>query len=252
MKAVILAGGEATRLRPLSLEIPKPLIPVQGKSVMEYLVENFFAFGCTEVFVVIKKKDVRRFFNWQLVYASIHKINPKRIVLVAENEPMGTLGIFKEPKFQEALLKDNPEGDFFVTNADELKDIDLKVLHKLHKQKGAKATIAMTKVSDKSSYGNVYYDDKFNKIYGFVEKKEAAGEDVQYISTGLYCVSKDVLKFSEKYKEKKVMFETNLFPELAVRGELFGYTHTGQFYPTDDFAKWEDAIINYKYKTPRY
>jgi NDP-sugar pyrophosphorylase family protein len=252
MKAVILAGGEAVRLRPLSLEMPKPLIPVQGIPVMQYLVDNFIAFGCTEIFIVVKKKDVKQFFNWQLVYSSIKKIDPRRIVLIGEDQPMGTFGILKDDRFRTALDKDDPDQNFFVTNADEVKDIHLKNLYKLHREKHAMATIAMTQVKDKTSFGNVYYDEKTHKIHGFVEKKEDQADDVQYISTGLYCLNKRILEYGKKHKAVKVMFEKEVFPELAQQGDLFGFTHTGQFFPTDDFKKWETAIIEYKHKSPHY
>lgn len=252
MKAVILAGGEATRLRPLSLEIPKPLIPVQGSPVMQYLVDNFIAFGCTEIFVVVKKKDVRNFINWQFVYASIRKIDPRRIVVVSENSPMGTYGMLREERFIEALNKDDADEDFFVTNADEIKDIHLKKLYKLHREKKGMATIAMTQVKDKTSFGNVYYDGKTHKIHGFVEKKEDQADDVKYISTGFYCLNKRILEYGKKYKGDKVMFEKEVFPELANAGLLFGFTHEGQFFPTDDFNKWETAILEYKHKSPHY
>jgi len=255
MKAVIIAGGEGTRLRPLTYEMPKPLIPVQGKPVMQYLVDNFLAYGCEKVILVVNAKHELFFRNWGLVYLHHHKdINPKRLHLILETEPLGTLGAIAK------AVKGNiePYEPFFATNADEIKPVNLHELKHQHlkaKEQNEKliGTITVKQMPEKSTFGNVEYDN--GKVKKFLEKKDDS--QARYASLGLYVLeAKRVLEYYSEAQSKSgknfSMIETDLFPAASEKGNLAGFEHTGDFYPTDDFAKWEKAILEYKHTEPHY
>lgn len=246
MNAVILAGGEGTRLRPLTYEVPKPLIPVQGKPVIQYLVENFYAKGIKKIFIIIKEKDFELFRNFGIVFLKNRKIDMKRMALVIERDPLGTFGALRK------VQKEIGNEDFFVTNADEVKDVNLAEMIKLHRKKGKSATIAVKKMDEKDSFGNVEYDPNTSLVKGFYEKQEGKGE---YASIGMYIFCKEVFVRLIQVEEKIGKFsmvEKHLFPFFAKQGMLAGYEHKGQFFPTDDFDKYEKAILNYKHQAPKY
>jgi NDP-sugar pyrophosphorylase family protein len=255
MKAVIIAGGEGKRLRPLTYEMPKPLIPVQGKAAIEYLVDNFIAYGCEKVIIVVRAKDEHFFRNWGLVYLHKNKdVDPKRLHMVIETIPVGTLGAIAK-----AVKGNIEEGEsFFATNADELKDIDLQELENVHNtakvsRPGTLGTIVVKEMVEKETFGNVSYHN--NVVTEFHEKKDVPG--AVFASLGLYVLNAmSVLQFYSEHQSQTgdsfAMVENHLFPQLAQLGKLAGYEHKGQFYPTDDFQKWEKAILEYKHENPRY
>jgi NDP-sugar pyrophosphorylase family protein len=256
MKAVIIAGGEGTRLRPLTYEMPKPLIPVQGKPVMQYLVDNFLAYGCEKVILVINAKQENFFRNWGLVYLHHHKdIDPKRLHLVLETEPLGTLGAIAK------AIKGNlePYEPFFATNADEIKPVNLNELKHAHlkaKEKNEKlvGTITVKEMTEKETYGNVEYQG--GEVKCFLEKR-TENSQAKFASLGLYILeAKRVLEYYSETQSNTgknfSMIENDLFPKAAEKGNLGGFEHKGDFYPTDDFAKWEKAILEYKHTDPHY
>jgi NDP-sugar pyrophosphorylase family protein len=247
MKAVILAGGEGTRLRPVTYEIPKPLIPVQGKPAIQYLVENFIAYGCEEIFIIIKEKDLQQFANWGLVFLKNRKLSLKRMALCVEKEALGTFGALEVVREK---LKN--EKRFFVTNADELKDVDLAKLEMRNKTENKAVTLVLKEMTDKDSFGNVVYNPYDGHVSEFLEKQ---GNEGGYASLGMYVMTPKVFdrldEVRKKSGERFTMVEKDLFPYFSRKGLVNGYEHKGQFFPTDDFEKWEKAINDYqqvKYK----
>jgi len=244
MKAVIIAGGEGTRLRPLTYEIPKPMIPVQKRPVIQYLCENFLAYGCDQVIIIANAKHARMFANWGLVFLKNNNIDLKKMKLCIENKPLGTFGALRLVK---QLLKDDKE--FFVTNADEIKDVNLHSLYHTHKQnEAALATLVIKETPDKGSFGNVLFDKESKKIPNFAEKSEI--RKGKFVSLGMYCFNNKIFKYMAK--DDFLMLENDLFPKLATEGRLYGDHHKGQFFPTDDFKKYEEAILKYKHTKPKY
>ena len=123
-KAVILAGGKGTRLYPITYEIPKPLLPVNKKPIINYLVDLFLAQKVEEIAVLVSQEFKDDFYWWQKRYYP-----DNNFLLVEEKEPLGTFGGLY-------LLKDwLKNGDFFMTNGDELKKIDLVEMGKFHSRK---------------------------------------------------------------------------------------------------------------------
>jgi NDP-sugar pyrophosphorylase family protein len=132
-KAFILAGGKGTRLKPITHEIPKPLVPLHGKPILEHTFDLLKKYGIKDIIISIgfKGDKIKEYFG-----------NGKKfgvsITYVEETEPLGTAGPLNLARH---LLKDT----FLMCNADELKNIDLHDMFAFHKESGAIATIALTK-----------------------------------------------------------------------------------------------------------
>ena len=134
LKAVILAGGKGSRLYPITKEIPKPLLPVKRRPILNYLIDLFHSFGIKEIAILINK-DFREDFDWWE-----KRYYPKnKIKIVEEKKPLGTFGGLW-------LLRNWLKDPFFLTNGDELKKIDLIKMASFHQKLKTPATVAMTKV----------------------------------------------------------------------------------------------------------
>ncbi|MBM3200384.1 nucleotidyltransferase family protein, partial [Candidatus Woesearchaeota archaeon] len=180
-QALILAGGKGTRLNPITKEIPKPLIPLQGKPLIEYTLDLFKKFGIKDVIISIgfKKEKIKEYFG-----------DGKRfglnITYIEEDEPLGTAGPLKRAK---QIIK----GPFIACNADEIKDIDLMDMFMFHQEKQALGTIALTTVEDTSKYGVAKIAG--NKILDFVEKPPREKAPSNFINSGLYILEPEVLDY---------------------------------------------------------
>lgn len=228
-KAVILAGGKGTRLRPITYEIPKALIPVHDRTLTEHLFDMFKRHNINNVIMAVghmcdKIKnhygDGSR-FNVNLSY-------------VEEKEPLGTGGPLR-------LAKDQLNETFIVTNGDELKDINLEKMYRFHKKMGATATIALTTVPDPSQYGVARLEG--GRILEFVEKPKKEDAPSNLINSGLYIMEPEVI---ELVKPGFCMTEKDVFPVLARQGKLFGFPFSGQWFDTGNMERYERAIKEWK------
>jgi mannose-1-phosphate guanylyltransferase len=228
VKAVILAGGLGTRLRPVTYEIPKPLIPVQGKALAHHVIETLMQAGVDEVYLAIgymAEKIQKHFEDGRALGIKIHYI--------VEKEALGTGGwMHLVPRFEE---------DFFVVNGDNLIDLDLKKLLEQHKKNNAAATIALTKVANPSAYGIA--DLEGDKIKAFVEKPQE-NPPSDYANSGYYVFSPKVYDYLPK--DKSFMLEKKLFPVLATNNLLFGLKTDCQWFDTGTFELWEKVIKEWK------
>ncbi len=228
-KAVILAGGRGTRLYPVTYEIPKPLLPVRKKPIINYLVDLFYSQGVKEVAILINK-DFREDFDWwEKRYYSQNKIQ-----FLEEKEPLGTFGgLF----YLKNWISDNP---FFFTNGDELKKIDLAKMSNFHQEKKTPATIALVKVSDPQNYGVVLCENGLVKE--FLEKPESPSS--KYINSGLYLLTPEV--FTYHPGPKFSMVETDLFPKLAKEKKLAGFKFNGKWMDCGTWKRYEEALRKWK------
>src|SRR3989338_2644119 len=155
-KAVLLVGGKGTRLKPLTDRIPKALLEVQGKAVTEHIFDLLKKYGIRDVLLCVGylKDKIKEHFG----DGSRFGVN---IIYIEEDEPLGTAGPLKLAR---KYLKDS----FIVSNGDELKNINIPRMFRLHKRKDALATIALTTVDEPSHYGVARLDG--SRIVEFVEK----------------------------------------------------------------------------------
>jgi len=240
LKAVILAGGKGTRLYPITYEIPKPLLPVRRKPIINYLIELFASFGVKDIFVLINR-DFREEFNWwkKRYFPSSLRSSGQvpSIEFIEETEPLGTFGGLWHLK---SKLKGS---DFFVTNGDELKKINLKKMVDFHKKQKLAATIALVKVPNPEDYGVVVTENDLVKE--FLEKPKNPSSN--YINSGLYLFTNEIFKYHPS--PKPLMIEKDLFPGLAKERKLAGFKFQGEWSKWTDTGTWEryeSAIKNWK------
>ena len=229
MKGFILAGGEGTRLYPVTLEIPKPLITVHGIPVLTYLINLYLDNNIDNIRINIQKKHSQYFQNWKKKY-----FPNKNIKFIIENKPSGTFS---------PLLKTSPQWfseTIVVSNGDELKKLNLKKMIEWHNKQGGIVTIGLVKVKDPQSYGSVKL--KNNKIVKFGEKSKSPLSS--YINSGLYLINPEIKNYFPKNK-KFVMLEEDLFPKLAKEEKLFGYKWQGKWQDIGTLKRWEEAIKNW-------
>jgi len=228
-KAVILAGGKGTRLRPITYEIPKALIPVHGKTLTEHLFDLFKKYDIKEIIMAVghMKEKIEEHFTDGSRFGI-------KLSYIEENEPLGTAGPLK-------LGKNMLTETFIVSNGDELKDINIEEMYQLHKESNALATIALTTVDDPSKYGVARLSG--SKILEFVEKPRKEKAPSKLINSGFYIIEPEVIDLIPK---GFTMLEKDIFPKLAKRGRLFGYPFSGQWFDTGNIERYERALKEWK------
>ena len=211
MQALILAGGEGTRLRPLTTTYPKPVVPLVDRPFIGFMLDWLRGHGVDEV-----------------IMGCGHMADGVRAVLgdgsgfgvklsfVEEPRPLGTGGALK---FAEDLLDER----FLMLNGDVLTDIDLTAQIAQHEASGARATLALTPVEDPSAYGLVRLTPA-NEVTEFVEKPSADQIDTNNISAGAYVLERSVLELLEPGEAASI--ERDVFPRLVGDG-LYGYVGEG-------------------------
>ena len=206
MQALILVGGHGTRLRPLTLTLPKPVVPLVDRPFIRYMVDWLAHHGVDDVVMAcgFLAGGVRE------VLGEGGDGGP-RLRYVEEPDARGTAGAIK---FAEELLEDR----FLALNGDVLTDLDLTALMALHDEREATATLALYPVDDPSAYGLVRRESD-GEIREFLEKPSPDQIDTDEISAGAYVLEKSVLDLVPEGKE--VSIEREVFPKLVGNG-LYG------------------------------
>ena len=214
MKAVVLCGGEGSRLRPLTCDTPKPLTHLCGRPVLEYILDKLVSLGVDEAVLTVK------YLGESIVsYFDGHPREDIKLTFVTETEPLGTAGCVKNC---ENVLTD---GDFLVVSGDALFDLDLSRAVAEHRKNSADATVIVTKVSDPREYGSVI-SDQSGHILKFVEKPDWSGAVSDLVNTGIYILSPDVLSLIPK--SRFFDFANDLFPVMLQKNMgLFAYELAG-------------------------
>nr|AEE61732.1 unknown [Dendroctonus ponderosae] len=209
MRALILVGGYGTRLRPLTLSRPKPLVEFANKPILLHQVEALVKVGVTEVILAVSYRADQM---EQELSEEAKKLGVT-MIFSHEAEPLGTAGPIALAG--EHLRKsDKP---FFVLNSDIICDFPFKKLIDFHKSHGKEGTIVVTKVEEPSKYGVVVYDD--NKcIQSFVEKPQEFISNK--INAGLYVLNPSVLN---RIELRPTSIEKEVFPNMALDNELFAF-----------------------------
>ncbi|MEM3579719.1 MAG: NDP-sugar synthase [Candidatus Bathyarchaeia archaeon] len=226
MKALILAGGFATRLRPLSCTRPKILFPVLNKPLLEWTLESLSKSGIREAILAVNHQTAFHIKNSKFSKGTV-KITysydpPKR--------PLGTGGAIKHA---EELLGDD---NFLVVNGDIFTNINYAEIIKRHEKEDATATIALCTVKDPSRYGVAELDYN-GRIKKFIEKPQPEESPSNLINAGIYVLSHEIFKYVQT--GRKVSLEREVFPKLAEEGKLFGFTFNGLW---TDIGKAEDYL----------
>ena len=228
-KAIILAGGLGERLRPLTNKTPKPLILIQGKPLLQHIIENLKLHGVTEIILSVgyKAEEIQNYFK----DGSHLGIN---ISYSIEDEPLGTGGAIK--KASVGLTE-----PFIALNGDNLSDFDFKELIKVHQQNGTKITLTLFPVEDVTQYGIADLDG--TKIKQFIEKPSVDEAPSNLNNAGGYIINPGVLDILPPGKSS---IERDCFEKLALLGEITAYIHKGQWFPTDTLEKYNKAREEFK------
>ncbi len=224
MKALILAGGFATRLRPLSCTRPKILFPILNKPLVEWILEGLSQSDVKEAIFAVNSQTA-----FHLRHSKFSKSGVK-IVYSCDppKKPLGTGGPIKRA---EKLL----DGEcFFVVNGDIFANVSYGEIIKMHKDKNAVATIALHRVKDPCRYGVAELAED-GRIKRFIEKPPAGASPSNLINAGIYVLNPKI--FSYIPKGRKVSLEREIFPKLVEEGRLYGYVFEGLW---KDIGKMED------------
>jgi mannose-1-phosphate guanylyltransferase len=212
LQALILTGGEGTRLRPLTSTMPKPVVPLVGRPFISYMFEWLRGHGVDEVLLAcgFMAEDVRSVLGDGAAFGI-------RMSYLEEPEPLGTGGALK---FAQDLLDER----FFMLNGDVLTDIDLTAALEQHQRTGARATLALVAVEDPSAYGLVRCNGDCS-VREFVEKPGPEHIGTNLINAGAYILEREVLD-SMAPAGTNISIEREVFPTLVRRG-LFGFEARG-------------------------
>lgn len=224
VKAVILVGGEGTRLRPLTSSVPKPMVPVLNIPFLEHVFKHLHSHGIRDIVLALcyLPDNIQSYFGDGSGFGI-------SLTYIVEEFPLGTAGAVKN-------VADHIDSTFIVLNGDVYTDLDITSMVALHKDKGAVATIALTPVEDPSAYG-VVDTDADGRVKCFIEKPKREEAPTNMINAGTYVLEPDVLRHVEP--QTFCMFEHFLFPLLLDRGEPV------YAYPSD--AYWIDIGTPEKY-----
>ena len=214
MRAVLMAGGSGTRLRPLTCDLPKPMVPILNRPIAEHIINLLKRNGVDEVIATLYYlPDVMRDyfqdgkdFGIQMTYA------------VEEEQPLGTAGCVKN-------IADLLDDTFLVISGDGVTDFDLKEAVRFHKKKGSKATLVLAHVPNPVEFG-VVITDADRRIQRFLEKPSTSEIFSDTVNTGTYILEPEVLKYLPADQESD--FSKDLFPLLLEKDEpMFGYIAEG-------------------------
>jgi mannose-1-phosphate guanylyltransferase / phosphomannomutase len=227
MKAVVMAGGEGSRLRPLTINRPKPLVPVCNKPVMEHIIELLKVHGIDQIVVTL------HYLADEIVsYFGDGKEFGVNIVYSIEDEPLGTAGSVKKA---EQYLDDT----FIIISGDALTDFDLTEVIKFHKERDALATITLTRVENPLEFGVVITDEEF-RIQRFLEKPSWGEVFSDTINTGIYVVEPEALDYMEP--KKSYDWSNNIFPLIMEKEQpLYGCIVGGYWCDIGNLPQYRQA-----------
>lgn len=227
--AIILAGGAGTRLRPLTNDLPKPLLPLKGKPILQHALENLRTFGVKNIIIPIsyQEEKVRNYFG-DGSQLGLH------ITYSIEQEPLGTGGAIK----QAAQSLSDP---FFLLWGDNLADVKLDEIYTAHQQHSGLITLTLTPREDVEHFGVAKLQQ--NRIITFVEKPRREDAPSNLINAGIFIVHPDCLKMLPRGKSS---FEKDCLEKLAPLGKIGSYIHPGQWFPTDTLEKYKIACLEFQ------
>ena len=214
IRTIMMAGGKGTRLRPLTLVRPKPMIPLVNNPIIEYTVNKLKKSGFNDIIMTLNymSTNIKNYFK----DGSEFGIDIRYSV---EKWPLGTGGSVKKA---EKYIDDT----FMVVSGDVLTDVNFKDVVKYHKEKGAIATMVLTEVEDPTHFG-IAVMDKNHKITEYLEKPSPEEAFSNVANTGIYIFEPEIFDFFDG-KDKEVDFSKDIFPEVIRQDAgIYGYVFNG-------------------------
>ena len=214
MQALVLVGGQGTRLHPLTLTQPKPAVPLVDRPFIRFMGDWLGRHGVTDVVMAcgFRAEDLRAALGDEIP-------GGPRVRYIEESEPLGTAGPVRFAADQ-GLLTDR----FLVLNGDVLTDLDLTEHVRVHAERGAVASLALYPVDDPTSYGLVRRDPETSAVTEFLEKPDPAEIDTDEVNAGAYVLERSVAELIPP--GRAVSIEREIFPRLVGQG-LFGHRLEG-------------------------
>ncbi len=228
MKAVVMAGGEGSRLRPLTIRRPKPMVPIAGKPVMEHILNLLKRHGITDVVVTVQylASNIEDYFG-NGSQMGMH------IAYSREDVPLGTAGSVKNAEEQ---LSDEP---FLVISGDALTDYNLTDIIKYHQAKKSLATLTLAHVPNPLEYGVIITNEE-GHITQFLEKPSWGEVFSDTINTGIYVLDPQIFAYYEK--DKPYDFSQELFPYMLRKGDpIYGYIASGYWCDVGNLSEYMRA-----------
>lgn len=227
MKAVVMAGGEGSRLRPLTVKRPKPMVPIVGKPVMEHILKLLQRHGITEVIITVQylASNIEDYFGSGTQFGM-------RITYSREDVPLGTAGSVKNA--EEYLTE-----PFLVISGDALTDYNLTDVIRYHQEKKSLATLMLAHVPNPLEYGVIITNEN-GHITQFLEKPSWGEVFSDTINTGIYVLNPQILSYFEK--QKPFDFSQDLFPMMLKKGDpIYGYIARGYWCDVGNLTEYMRA-----------
>lgn len=235
MKAVVVAGGEGTRIRPLTLQRPKPLVPLVNRPILAHLVRQLRTYGVTELRLTLRHMAalIQDFFQLN-PYDDIH------VSYVVEEFPLGTAGNLK-------TAVQDWTAPFLVVSGDGLTDLDFRRLYEAHLASGAEVTINLHREEETHDFG-VVLTNEHHEVYDFVEKPRPSEQKSDTVNTGIYVINPSVLDLVPDNQEFD--FSLDLFPAMLRQGRrIHGHVMDGYWCDvgnTDTYLQASQDILRGK------
>ncbi|MBI3965438.1 MAG: NTP transferase domain-containing protein [Chloroflexi bacterium] len=230
MKAIVMAGGEGSRLRPLTLHRPKPMVTIVNRPVMEHVLGLLRRHGVTEIIVTLQylASVIQEHFG----DGSSLGLD---ITYVVEAEPLGTAGSVR-------AIIDQIDDTFLVVSADALTDLDLTSAVDKHRTSGALGTLVLHSVPNPEEYG-VVVTDQTGRVQSFLEKPRRDEVFSDLVNTGIYILEPSI--FDGIPEQAPLDFSHDVFPPLLARGApLYGHTVTGYWCDVGTLAEYRKACAD--------
>jgi mannose-1-phosphate guanylyltransferase/phosphomannomutase len=231
MKAVVMAGGEGTRLRPLTINRPKPMVSLVDRPVIQHIIELLKLHGITEIIITVQylANNIQDYYG----DGSGHGV---AISYSLEEIPLGTAGSVKNAEH----LLDEP---FLVISGDALTDFDLSAIIRHHRESRAMATLTLTRVQNPLDYGVVITDESGN-VRQFLEKPSWGEVFSDTVNTGIYVLNPEVLAYIERGKNTD--WSKDVFPRMLHRGDTIqGYIAGGYWTDVGTIEEYMRACGDY-------
>lgn len=226
--ALIMAGGEGANLRPITYEIPKPLIPIRSRPILEWQINMLKRFDVTNILLSLD------YMGYKIEdYFGDGKRFGVDITYIKEEKPMGTAGAI-------SLAKDFISKNFLLLNVDTLMDPNVQEMYEFHKKHKKLATVMLTTVDDPSHFGVVKM--RGNQILKFVEKPRLNKAPSKLINAGLCIFDRSV---ADLVPRRRMMIE-ELFSKLSREEQLVGFLHDGMTFDVGTSKGYEKAIKEWK------
>ena len=231
MKVVIMAGGQGTRIRDINSEVPKPMIPILNKPILEYQLEVLRKQNLTNIIIVIgyKGEVIQQYFQDGFNFG-VH------IEYIVESEPLGTAGALY-------LLKDKINEDFLLINGDIIFDVDISRFYKRHREKEAVATI-LTHPNDHPYDSGIIATDENGKVINWFHKEDKRNWYKNRVNAGLHLLSPEI--FESLYSLKKLDLDRDVLKPLITQGKLYSYDSPEYVKDMGTPKRYEEVIRDIK------